>query len=261
MGRRALIALLVAAGCSSKDAPKPVVRPDGGEFCTAGSHSCPGGTRCVNSYCVATCTNGAACPPGMFCAGPTFPDDVCAPIAPVTCASTDDCPVAQQCLFGHCISVELIGDGGLELCAPGLAQDKCAPDAVCYTFASGPGCIGLPSCGQDGGCPTGSISQACNLQPDGGHVMEGKAPICPLTQCAVGSDCIAGALCAHASSTVSWGTCQYGITGDPCSTDSDCASAAACETPDAGSADAGDAGAIARCKCVITTPDAGVCAQ
>ena len=255
MGRGTLISLLFLAACSSgPDSPQ---RPDGGQFCTAGSHTCPGGTRCVNSYCTAPCTGGTTCPAGMFCGGPSFPDDVCAPIASVTCTSDVQCPLAQRCLLGRCLSFEVAGDGGQEICTPGVAQDKCAPDAICYNIG-GFVCVGLPSCGQDGGCPSGAISSACNLQPDGGHILEGKAPICTLTYCAITSDCIAGALCAHAFSNVTFGSCQYGFTNDPCATNADCASAAVCEAPDAGP-DGGDAG-ISRCRCVINGPDAGVCA-
>ena len=257
MGRSTLISLVLLAACSDGGPSQPE-RPDGGQFCTAGSHTCPGGTRCVNSYCTPTCTGGTACPAGTFCGGPTFPDDVCAPVTPVTCNSPVACPVAHTCLLGRCLSLEVIGDGGQELCTTGVAQDKCAPDAVCYNIGGANNCIGLPSCGQDGGCPAGAISAACNLQPDGGHIIEGKAPICPLTQCAISTDCIPTALCAHAFSNVTFGTCQFGITNDACSSYADCASAAVCHFPDAGpGADAGD---IPRCRCVINTPDAGVCA-
>jgi len=254
MGRGTLIALLLAAVACGGETP-PVERPDGGQFCTAGSHSCPSGTRCVNSYCATTCTGGAACPSGTFCGGAAFPDDVCAPLTPPACNIDTDCPQAQSCYKGRCVSVEAIGDGGFELCLIGTPQDKCAPDAVCYNLTGTATCIGLPSCGQDGGCPAGTMSAACNLQSDGGHIVGGKGPICLLNECAIGSDCKPGALCAHLSSVVTYGTCQLGITGDPCVTGADCASAAACQTPDGGAADAG-----LQCKCVITSPDAGVCA-
>jgi hypothetical protein len=257
MGRRTLIAIALAAACSDSD-PVPIQRPDGGQTCTAGSHTCANG-RCVNSYCVTACTGGTACPAGTFCGGPAFPDDLCAPIAPVSCATTTDCPVDQGCLSGHCVSLETIGDGGLELCTPGVAQDKCAPDAICYLVGGLPKCVGLPLCGADGGCPTGAISQACNLLPDGGHAIEGKGAICALEECSAGGDCRAGAVCFHAG-VVPWGKCQYGITGDPCLSNADCASAATCEASDAGTPDGGDGGVSSRCKCAITTADAGVCA-
>ncbi|HYS09195.1 MAG TPA: hypothetical protein VEP66_10635 [Myxococcales bacterium] len=256
MGRSTLIALVFAAiSCSGEDTTTPVQRPDGGQFCTAGSHTCPSGTRCVNSYCVPTCTGGAACPAGMYCPGPTFPDDVCSPAASAGCNFTSDCPEAQTCYQGRCISQEGIGDGGVELCTKGVANDKCAPDAVCYDLVGTAGCIGLPSCGQDGGCAAGGISLACNRQPDGGHIVQGKGAVCLLSECGVASDCKVGALCAHASSAVTYGTCQLGITGDSCAGAADCASAAVCETPDSGPADAG-----MQCRCVITSTDAGVCA-
>jgi hypothetical protein len=188
-----------------------------------------------------------------------FPDDVCAPVAPVSCASSLDCPLAQSCLSGHCVSLETVGDGGRDLCTPGVAQDKCAPDAICYMASGFPTCLGLPLCGADGGCPSGAISHACNLLPDGGHAIEGKGPICPLEECDRAGDCIAGALCFHAGA-VPWGRCQYGITGDPCLSDADCTSAATCEPPDGGAPDGGDAGLSPHCKCQITTPDAGLCA-
>jgi hypothetical protein len=181
MGRRTLIAVVVAAACSGTE-PVVVQRPDGGEVCTAGSHTCAGG-RCVNSYCVATCTGGTACPAGTYCGGLAFPDDVCAAVDTVTCSSNLQCPFAQGCLSGHCVSLEAVGDGGQEVCAVGVAQDKCAPDAICYSLAGVPRCVGLPLCGQDGGCPSGAISRACNLLPDGGHVVAGKGALCPLEEC------------------------------------------------------------------------------
>lgn len=258
MGRRSLIALAVAAACSGSGPPQ-IQRPDAGESCTAGSHTCANG-RCVNSYCVTACTGGTACPAGTFCGGLAYPDDLCAPIAPVSCTSTANCPLSQACLSGHCVSIETIGDGGLEVCTPGAAQDKCAPDAICYLVNSVPKCLGLPLCGADGGCPSGAISQACNLLPDGGHAIEGKGAICPLEECAVGSDCIPGALCFHAGA-VPWGKCQYGVTGDPCLSNADCASAAVCDLAvDAGTPDGGDGGTSLRCRCTITTSDAGACA-
>ena len=257
MGRSTLIALLSAAACSGTDR-QPIIRPDGGEFCTAGSHTCPGATRCVNSYCIPTCSNGAQCPAGTICLGTSFPDDVCGPLAPVSCTSTNQCPPAQACLSGHCVSPEAAADGGLETCQAGAAPDKCAPDAVCYVVNGAPVCVGLPLCGQDRACPSGAISHGCNLTADGGHVIPGKGPICPLTECGATSDCIAGALC-FLGSAVPWGNCQFGGTGDPCFGDADCASAAKCDNPgpDGGT---GDGGVPGRCRCTITTPDAGVCA-
>lgn len=257
MGRRTLIALFFAAACSGADNPT-VVRPDGGEFCTAGSHTCPGGTRCVNSYCTPTCTGGAPCPAGTFCAGTTFPDDVCAPLLPAACASTNDCPLAQTCLWGRCVSQETVADGGVEACLAGAAQDKCAPDALCYIVNAAPLCVGLPSCGQDGGCPSGAPSQLCNLLPDGGRVVAGKGPVCVVYECAQTADCNSGQLCFHGAQ-LSWGTCQPGKNNDPCFSNADCVSAAQCDNPgpDGGS---GDGGVPGKCRCVITTPDAGVCA-
>jgi Cys-rich repeat protein len=252
MGKRTLIALalLVTAGCSSSD--QPVTFPDGGEVCAAGSHTCAAGTRCVNSYCVTTCTGGAACPGGEFCGGAAFPDDVCAPVQARTCALVTDCPLAQQCAIGHCVSFELGVDGGLDLCTVNSAQDKCAPDAVCTNVNGQQRCLGLSLCGQDGGCPTGANSQACNLEPDGGHIIAGKGAICLLTQCATNLDCASGRVCSHAAATA-WGTCQSGGTGDPCATDADCAAGAICEAHDPG-----DGGPVVRtCRCVTAT--GGVC--
>jgi len=259
MGRRTLIALLFASACSGGPDRQPIVRPDGGQFCTAGSHTCPGGTRCMNSYCVPTCAAGAQCPEGTVCLGTSFPDDVCAPITPVSCTSTNQCPVAQVCLSGHCVSGEAVGDGGLESCTVNGLPDKCAPDAVCYVVNGGPICVGLPLCGADGGCPSGAISQACNLMPDGGRVIPGKAPVCPLEECGTSSDCFPNATCFRRG-LVPWGRCQFGGTNEPCFSDADCASAAKCDNPgpDGGSEDGGVPG---MCRCVITTPDAGVCAQ
>jgi len=189
----------------------------------------------------------------MYCPGPALPDDVCAPAASVACALVTDCPQAQTCFEGRCVSSEAIADGGVERCTVGAVPDKCAPDAVC-AIAGTATCVGLPWCGADGGCPAGALSVACNLQPDGGHIVPGKGALCLRAECAGGSDCRAGALCAHPSSAVPYGTCQLGVTGDPCASATDCVSSAVCQPSDAG----GDAGSV--CKCVISTPDAGPCA-
>jgi hypothetical protein len=254
MGRGTLIALLLFTAVACESASPAPVQPDGGQFCTAGSHSCPAANVCANSYCTPICTGGAACPAGMYCPGPNPPDDVCGLITPIHCAVLTDCPRAQLCINARCVSAEAVADGGVELCNVGALQDKCAPDAIC-TLAPTALCVGMPTCGSDGGCPDGgSVSNACNLQPDGGHIMPGKGAICLLTQCAVASDCRPDVLCAHASAGVPWGICQLGTTGDPCASGADCASAAVCQPPDAGT----DAGST--CACVINTPDAGVCA-
>jgi len=254
MGRSTLIALLLAAVACGGESP-PLTYPDGGQFCTAGSHTCPTGTRCANSYCTTTCTGGAACPSGTFCSGSNFPDDLCAPVTSKACALANDCPIAQTCFQGRCISLEVVADGGVESCVVGVPQDKCAPDAICMTLTGAPGCIGLQPCAQGGSCPAGAMSTACNLQPDGGHVVPGKGAVCLLAQCGTVSDCKAGALCAHPFSAVTYGNCQLGITGDPCASGADCVSAANCQVPAGGAADAG-----MQCKCVINTPDAGACA-
>jgi hypothetical protein len=261
MGRGTLIALAFAASaaCSGGEFT-PINRPDAGDPCTAGSHTCAGVSRCVNSYCVSACTGGAPCPAGTVCGGSAFPDDVCLPLAPITCATTLDCPVNQGCLAGHCVSIETVGDGGSDQCIANVVQDKCAPDAVCTLGLDVNGkCLGLPLCGADGGCPPGGIGQACNLLPDGGHVIQGKGPVCLIDQCDSLRDCSPSALCFHGGG-LPWGRCQRGITGDPCASGADCISAALCDTSDAGVPDGGDAGPIGTCHCVISTADAGACA-
>jgi len=260
MGRSTLIALLAALCACNEDDLAPVVRPDAGDPCTAGSHTCAGVSRCVNSYCVPACTGGAACPTGTTCAGAALPDDVCLPQAPITCVTTLDCPVNQGCLTGHCVSIETLADGGITSCTVNAVQDKCAPDAWCTLEVNGLAtCIGLPLCGADGGCPPGALSQACNLHADGGHLIEGKGPVCLLEQCDSVSDCSPSALCFHGGG-LPWGKCQKGITGDPCGSNADCISAASCDLSDAGIPDGGDAGPIGTCHCNINTSDAGACA-
>jgi hypothetical protein len=261
MGRSTLIALAfaAAAACSSGEITT-VNRPDAGDSCTAGSHTCAGVSRCVNSYCVPACTGGAPCPAGTVCGGSAFPDDVCLPLAPIACGNTLDCPVNQGCLAGRCVSIETVSDGGVESCIPNLVQDKCAPDAYCTTQIDGLArCLGLPLCGADGGCPAGALSQVCNLRADGGHLIQGKGPVCLLEQCDSVSDCNPSALCFHGGG-LPWGKCQRGITGDPCAGSADCISAATCNLADAGIPDGGDAGPIGTCRCVISTADAGACA-
>ncbi len=120
--------------------------------------------------------------------------------------------------------MELARDGGVDPCTVGVAADNCAPDAICSvvnntTFGTAPICVGLPLCGEDGGCPSGAVSRGCNLLADGGQIVQGKAPVCLLSQCF---------------------------------SDADCISAAVCDNP-------GDGGP-GKCRCVITTADAGPCA-
>jgi hypothetical protein len=247
MGRSALIAAILLSACT-RDVQPAKVPPDGGVPCTAGSHTCLPGTRCTGGFCLTTCTGGTACDPGTYCGGPTAPNDVCAPIKPTVCVDPTDCPFPQGCLSGKCVALEARADGGIGPCALGAVPDGCAPDAVCQDATAQPSCLGLPLCGADGGCPAGSISSACNMLPDGGSLVPGKGRICLLTECDIQSECTSGSRCAHANPAVPFGTCQFGILGDPCLVDHpDCAPALSCL--DAGTLPDGGLQA-GRCSCL-----------
>lgn len=218
MGRSTLIALFLLSACS-RDLPPIKERPDGGTVCIAGSHTCLPGSRCVGDFCVATCSGGAACAAGTYCGGPTFPNDVCAPITATGCATLNDCPDPQVCFLGRCAALEVAADGGVDPCTPGAVSDNCAPDAVCTVLNGLPTCLGLPPCGADGGCAGVSLSRACNMLADAGQIIPGKGRICLTEQCLVEDDCTPGVHCAHLNPAVTFGKCQQGFFGDLCLAD------------------------------------------
>jgi hypothetical protein len=248
MGRSTLIALLVLSACS-RDLPPIKTQPDGGPVCLAGSHTCLPGSRCVGSLCIATCTGGTGCTQGTYCGGPTFPNDVCAPIVATGCTTFTDCPFPQDCFLGRCAALEAAADGGVQACKPGVVADDCAADAVCTVIpGSAPSCIGLSPCGADGGCAGVSTSRACNMLADGGQIIPGKGRICLIEQCLGEEHCTPGFHCAHLDPTVTFGKCQQGSFGEPCLVDRpDC-------TPNLSCMDAGvlaDGGVqTGRCECI-----------
>jgi len=247
MGRSALILILAAAACSSKDAP-PVIgpqRPDGGTPCQAGDSTCRGNLRCVNRNCVPTCPGDAGCPSGSYCEGPAYPEDVCAPLSPIACAKTFDCPDPQTCFGGLCASGQPRADGGYQLCVLNAgADDGCGPDAVCIVQGQNV-CAGYPACGQDGGCPQGDIGSACNdgKNPDGGQLIPGKMRICLLGFCTLPSDCPPTSnACFRATLRKPYGYCNFGLTGSQCFTKADCFNSGACTGADGGLEDGGTPG-------------------
>ena len=273
MGRSALKAAFCAAalagaaaalsGSCSKEPPAQGTQPDGGQVCQSGGHECGAGTRCANRICTATCTGGASCGAGNYCPG-AAPEDVCAPIAPKTCKADLDCPVPQQCLFGRCVSSELLADGGFQFCNLGAVDDHCAPDAVCYPIGFGPSCFGLSPCGQDGSCPGTAISNVCNHLPDGGTLIAGKERVCIFLYCSTNADCGkdpangAQSVCFRGVAHSTYGACQFGSVGDPCFSDADCPRSNGCRGQDGGVDDGGTPGA---CACIPDAglPDAGGC--
>jgi hypothetical protein len=220
MGRSTLIALFLLSACS-RGLPQAKDRPDGGPVCLAGSHTCLPGSRCVGNLCVATCSGGTACAAGTYCGGPTFPNDVCAPIVAAGCTTFSDCPFPQDCFLGRCAAQEVSADGGVQPCTPATLPDDCAPDAVCTVILAGspPVCLGLPPCGADGACAGLSLSRACNMLADGGQIIPGKGRICLTEQCLGEEDCTPGVHCAHLNPAVTFGKCQQGSFGDPCLAD------------------------------------------
>lgn len=250
MGRSALITALAAAalatGCPASNNNPGAGRPDGGPSCQSGDNSCAAGTRCVNRNCVPTCSGGAACQTGSYCEGPNAPEDVCAQLTPIACTTPTQCPFPQTCLNGLCASAELRADGGYQGCVVnGGVNDACGPDAVCYALTQGNTCLGLPACGQDGGCPTGVFGAVCNDgRLDGGaQVLPGKQRLCLYAYCVLDSDCPAAAECFHSTLAIPSGTCYFGAAGSPCFSNKDCFQSAACAGQDGGLEDGGIPGA------------------
>jgi hypothetical protein len=231
MGRSALIAVLAVAlwGCLSTGSATVIPRIDGGPVCgappppdTQNFPPCAAGTTCVNRICLPTCDAGW-CAAGTYCEGPA-PEDVCAPVAPIACSRESDCPNPQVCLAGLCSSPQLRADGGYQGCVLNSEpNDACGNDAVCFQLCTDTACVnrvnrcvGLPACGQDGGCPQGTLGSICNdgRNPDGGQLFPGKQRICLLSYCMKDTDCNAAAHCFFGAPAL-LGRCNFGNAGDP----------------------------------------------
>lgn len=256
MGRSALILALAAAiwGCPPSTGGTVInLQPDGGPVCGEDPRlpltypPCDTGLRCVNRICMPNCDAGS-CPGGMYCEGPA-PKDVCAPVAPINCTSDVNCPNPQKCNYGLCTSLQLLADGGYAPCKLNAEpNDNCGPDALCFQNVANNGaltsnCLGQPACGQDGGCPIGSVGAICNdgRNPDGGQLFPGKQRICLFSYCMGNPDCNAAAHCFFAAPAL-LGQCYYGFVGDPCFTNADCPNSSGCGGSDGGLLDGGTPG-------------------
>jgi hypothetical protein len=236
----AVVLLASSPGCGGTD----VVRPDGGTVCNQGDKSCEAGTRCTNRNCVPTCDDGGPCPTGSYCEAPQGPVAICSPISPSACRNENDCPVPQICINGLCIAYELREDGGAQGCTVSSgANDKCAPDSICYQDTSTGQllnrCLGLPHCGQDGTCPIGFKGSTCNQLADGGFIFPGKERICLYDFCVDTTNCPRGTACFHYSQTSQLGQCSLGSAGSPCFSGEDCFNSSFCQLSDGGVADGG----------------------
>ena len=232
MGRSALISVALAFVACTDTGSSNVSRIDGGTICQAGDTTCAANERCVDRTCKPACAGGAACPAGMYCEGAAFPNDVCAPLAVTACVASTDCPAPQLCFQGGlCASLELRGDGGVQPC--GNDNSNCAPDAVCLPLATSTGsinqsCVGMPACGQDGGCPVGLFGSVCNDLADGGKLVANKQRVCLFPWCLDDSNCNAQSHCFRNPKDANHGECYYGVTGDPCFAKADCLNATDC---------------------------------
>jgi hypothetical protein len=244
MGRSTLIAvaaalLAVAAFAShscSNDVDQTIVQADGGQICNFANAPCTGGLACINSICTQSCAAGAVCPTGSYCEGDAGFDDVCAPNAAIACATPSDCPAPQGCLSGLCVSNELLADGGRGNCSLTPPNDGCAAEALCFQIGATVACVGLPACSQDGTCPVGGQGATCNVQSDGGRLLDGKQRICLSGFCAATKDCPTSF--PHCVTSGDGGIensgCFAGTTGSPCSSNADCVANATCKGADAG---------------------------
>lgn len=227
------------------------IRPDGGPLCQQGTATCAAGTLCNNGNCVATCaTDGTGCAADQFCEGTEAARLVCTSIERKACTIAQDCPLPQSCQSGLCVSIELRRDGGYNGCLLGSLDDGCAGEAICLQNTNSQGqtlnnCIGMPGCGQDGGCPVGNIGSTCNDQPDGGRLLPAKQRVCLLGLCAGGPDCPPNAGCFRPKGSSPLGQCQSGTLGDLCFVREDCPNANVCTGADGG---LDDGGAPGRCQ-------------
>lgn len=244
MGRRALIALAIAASACTDTGGNAIVRLDGGPVCQSGDNSCAAGTRCVNRICTPSCTGDAGCAAGSYCEGPAPLEDVCASNVPIVCQRSLDCPGPQLCLGGLCISEQLRADGGSQGCIPSSLRDACGPDALCFQTRVSNQCLGMPACAANGGCPVGNPGSVCNdgRNPDGGQLFPGKQRICLYGFCVADTDCTQKAHCFHPLAGDPLGNCNFGVAGDPCFSNADCIGSSGCSAPDGGFTDGGAPG-------------------
>jgi hypothetical protein len=243
MGRSTLIAvaaalLAVAAVASHSCSNNPnqtISQPDGGQVCNFANLPCSGGFSCVNGICAQRCPAGTPCPSGSYCEGDAGFDEVCAPITTTVCADSTQCPAPQVCSFGLCVSGELLGDGGKAACSLTPPNDGCAPGALCFANGGASSCVGMPACSQDGTCPAVGEGSTCNVRPDGGRLLAGKQRICLLGFCTGPTDCPANLPhCVNSGTNIENSGCFAGRTGDPCTSNADCASNKTCAIADGG---------------------------
>jgi hypothetical protein len=261
LSRGAWVALLLAASaftaaCGSNGSGQP----DGGPVCRQGFTDCDGGTQCTNGICEPTCaSSGAGCPAGTYCESSTAPVNICSPIQTTACATDLDCPIPQSCAPGGiCSSLELQANGSQQGCSLGQANDKCAPDSICYQVAHGTMylnyCVGLSHCSEDGGCPSSTVTSGsgsvCNALADGGSLFPDKERLCLYGYCVNDTHCPGGYACFHRDQANLLGQCQGGLPNEPCYTRNDCFnSPTGCEAILDGGFDGGqnDGGSLGQC--------------
>ena len=224
LGAAALVVAIFAASSCAQD-PNDVIiipQPDGGIVCDFAARGCPAGQACLNSICSSRCTGGTACPAGTYCEGDASIDQVCAPVEPIACSNSLQCPAPQVCSSGLCTSSELLGDGGRDICTPGRVDDGCSADGVCINTGARISCFGLPACSQDGRCPLGAAGATCNVRPDGGRLFPGKQRVCLLSFCDGPADC--PAFLPHCVNGLgpARSLCSPGTAGASCTQGADC---------------------------------------
>ncbi|MFL5412150.1 MAG: hypothetical protein ACJ79D_12310 [Myxococcales bacterium] len=246
MGRSTLIALctgglvaaLVASHSCSNDTDVVIVQPDAGPICSLPTQPCTGGLACVNRVCTQTCPGGnsAACPPGYYCEGDAGFDEVCAPVNAIRCVDITQCPAPQTCFQGLCASQERLGDGGVGACSNTPPNDGCSVGAICIQNNATFLCVAMPACSQDGTCPVGGFGSTCNVQPDGGRLIEGKQRICLFGLCASNANCPpSNAHCVQQPDAgIEASGCFNGLTNSPCFTNADCNPGFTCTGADGG---------------------------
>jgi hypothetical protein len=235
MGRSTLIALcsgvlvafVVASHSCSNNTDVLIVQPDAGPICDLAALHCATGFACVNSVCTQTCPggNGAACPAGYYCEGDAGFDEVCAPNSPIACIDVTQCPAPQSCFAGLCASQELLGDGGRGNCTSTPPNDGCSPGAICVqTSGTTLACLAMPACSQNGICPVGAAGSTCNVQSDGGRLLEGKQRICLFGLCASAANCPPNLphCLQQRDAGIEGSQCFSGTTNSPCFTNADC---------------------------------------
>jgi hypothetical protein len=220
------VAAVVASHSCSNDTDVVIVQPDGGPICDLAALHCANGFACVNSVCTQTCPGGssAACPPGSYCEGDAGFDEVCAPNAAIPCVDITQCPAPQTCFAGLCASQELLGDGGPGTCKSTPPNDGCSAGAICFQTSSTLACVAMPACSVDGTCPPGAAGSTCNVQADGGRLLEGKQRICLIGLCTSSANCPpASPHCIQQPDAGIEATgCFTGTTNSPCFTTADC---------------------------------------